>query len=109
LFSVHFEKIVWTVLRLSGAKFWQVTLMVSRAALCSSPLRSAGIQITALACCTGGVEVQHAGGSIAARVVALLGQSAVTLLSGLNKVIAANRAVEQSAKRQGLVLIEADF
>jgi hypothetical protein len=109
LLSVHLEKIVRTVLRLSCAKFWQVALVVGRATLGSSPLGSAGVQITTLACCAGGIEVQHAGGGIAARVVALLGQSAVTLLSGLNKVVAANRAVKQSAKRHGLVLIEAGF
>lgn len=92
---VDLENIGRTILALAGAVFRQIALVVGAPALRAGVFRSAGLQIAAF---TGGaarVAVQHAGGHVAARIVAVLLQTAVALLARLNESVAAYRAVEE--------------
>lgn len=93
--AVDFEHVHRAVLALAGAVLGQIALVLGRTALCSRVLRSAGLQIAALPCRTARVSMKHAGCRVAARIVAVLFETAVALLARLDEAVPAYRAVEE--------------
>ena len=94
---VHLEDVLWTELVVAGAELRKVALMFRQSAHVARRLWFAGFEVAALSSGAGGVRMESAGGRVAARVVAVLLQPAVALLTGLHKAVAADRALKQSS------------
>lgn len=93
--TVHLEHVRWTIFALTGAVLRQVALMLDIPTFCASALRLASLQVATFTGCAARVTVQHAGGYVTARIVAVLLQAAITLFARLDKSVAAYGAVEQ--------------
>lgn len=106
-FTVHLEHVDGAVLALAGAVFRQVALVLGAPALGARRFRPASFQIATLAGGAARVAMQHAGGHVAARIVAVFLQAAVALLARFHESVTANRAVEQLLRFVSQTIIHA--
>ena len=94
---IHLEDVLRAKLVVPSAEFRKVTLVLSQSANVAWRLWFAGLEVAALSGGTGGVGMEAAGCRVAAGVVTVLLQPAVTLLSGLHKAVAADWALKQGS------------
>jgi len=93
--AVNLENIFWAELRGSRAVLWQVTLVFREPAHCSGQFWFAGLEVATFSRSTGGVRKEFTRVRIAARIVAMLLQSAVTFLARLHEPVTTHGGVEQ--------------
>jgi len=93
--TVYLKHIRWTIFALTGAVFRQIALVLSSSALRACSLRPTSLQIATLAGSTARVTVQHTSGHVAAGIVAVFLQTAITLLAWLNESITAYRTIKK--------------
>ena len=104
---VNLEHVRGTILALTGTVLRQVALLLCTSALGACGLGLAGFEVAALAGCTAGVSVEHAGGRVAAGIVAVVDEAAVALLAGLDETVAADRRVEEPRRLVAQAVVHA--